>query len=314
MGAGDPVWRGFRRIRLRLRLCPCRRARLLAALCAAVPAVIVAALYLDGRERIFTLDAVTETASLIVSDGAFAEWRIDGAELTDNPLAAEAALTLPQGTYLMLRPGTRVDVQRHGIQDVLLTLHAAAGTAGSIVSPDTGEHRLGAWAALRVPSGGRPLLWPFRGMLEVGDDVTAGVDSVLLQGKVNVLEQQLLRRTRYNAGTSELDRGDRIGFRRESRKGDEAAVVEVFFRIEPANQERFTEALNAIQLIAHGSADYVSVERLGSSGYQIRATRWARFLYDPLLSFLAGVGALLFAAIEIYVNVREILRDATDTQ
>jgi len=293
-----------------------RHPRLPAAVCAALPALIVAVLYLDGRERIFTLDAVTETASVVISDGALAEWRIGAAVLMEDPLSgSDAAVSLPPDAYLVIRPGTRVDMQRHGIQDVRLTLHAAGASAGSIVSgPDAGERQLGLWAALRVPAGVRPLVWPFRGTLEVGDDVNSSVDSVLLQGEVHVLEQQLLRATRYNAGSSELDRGDRISFRKQAGGGREQAVVEGFFRIEPSDQERFTEALNAIQLIAHGSAGHVRVERLGSSGYQIRATRWARFLYDPLLSFLAGVGALLFAAMEIYVNVREILRDATDTE
>ncbi|WP_175497228.1 hypothetical protein [Marinobacter pelagius] len=268
-------------------------------------------LFLDGRDRIFTLDAVTETASLVTSDGGISDWPIGGADLYTDPFATQDdGILLPVSANLLIRPGTRVDIQRHGIQDVRLTLRTSEGSAGSIISPGADELILGGWASLTVSSDERPLVWPFRGTLEVGDDVASGVDSVLLQGAVNVLEEQLVRDTRYNAGTSELDRGDKARFcNHSSGKECEEATVEGFFRIEPTNQERFTEALNAIQLVAHGSADHVKVERLGSSGYQIRATRWARFLYDPLLSFLAGLGALFFAAIEIYSNVREILRD-----
>lgn len=282
-------------------------SRKVAVLCSFGLALIVLALFMDGRDRIFTLDAVTETASLVIADGAFSEWRVGGADLFDDPFTPEdAAISLPENAYLLIRQDTRVEIQRHGIQDIKLTLRATDGAVGSVVSPDADDRLLGSWASLTMSSDSRPLVWPFRGTLNVGDDVTSGVDSVLLQGTVNVLEEQLIRGTRYNAGTSELDRGDRVGFWKEN----EEAVVEGFFRIEPTNQERFTEALNAIQLVAHGSADHVKVERLGSSGYQIRATSWARFLYDPLLSFLAGLGALFFAAIEIYSNVREILRDA----
>ncbi|WP_146162195.1 hypothetical protein [Marinobacter sp. 3-2] len=282
------------------------------ALCFSAGLILVfLGLYLDGRDRIFTLNAVTETASLVTSDGAFSEWRVGGAVLYTDPFTTEdAAISLSENAYLLIRRGTRVDIQRHGIQDVRLTLRTTKGAVGSIVSPDNDDRLLGNWASLTVSSDDRPLVWPFRGTIVVGDDVSSGVDIVLLQGTVNVLEEQLFRDTRYNAGTSELDRGDKVGFWAQPEEHDEA-VVEGFLRIEPSNQERFTEALNAIQLVAHGSADHVKVERLGSSGYQIRATSWARFLYDPLLSFLAGIGALLFAAIEIYTNVREILRDVS---
>lgn len=280
------------------------------ALCFSAGLILVfLGLYLDGRDRIFTLNAVTEAASLVTTDGAFSEWRVGGAALYTDAFTTEgAAISLSENAYLLIRRGTRVDIQRHGIQDVRLTLRSGEGSVGGIVSPGNDDRRLGNWASLTVSSDERPLVWPFRGTLVVGDDVSSGVDSILLQGTVNVLEEQLFRDTRYNAGTSELDRGDKVGFWREPEEHEEA-VVEGFLRIEPSNQERFTEALNAIQLVAHGSADHVKVERLGSSGYQIRATSWARFLYDPLLSFFAGLGALLFAAIEIYSNVREILRD-----
>ncbi|PPI84483.1 hypothetical protein KEHDKFFH_09420 [Marinobacter maroccanus] len=288
-----------------------RQSRKVALFFSAGLILIFLGLYLDGRDRIFTLDAVTETASVVTSDGAFSEWRVGGANLHKSPFATkDSAILLPESAYLLIHQGTRVDIQRHGIQDVRLTLSRTEKSVGSIVSPDDVDRLLGNWASLTVSSDDRPFVWPFRGTLVVGDDVSSGVDSVLLQGTVNVLEEQLVRDTRYSAGTSELDRGDKVGFWKQPEgEKHEEAIVEGFFRIEPTNQERFTEALNAIQLVAHGSADHVKVERLGSSGYQIRATNWARFLYDPLLSFFAGLGALFFAAIEIYSNVREILRD-----
>lgn len=311
MGVGGSVRRRVGRFRFLFVMRLERQSRKVALLFSAGLILIFLGLYLDGRDRIFTLDAVTETASVVISDGAFSEWRVGGANLYKSPFATkDSAILLPESAYLLIRQGTGVDIQRHGIQDVRLTLRRNKGVVGSIVSPDGEEQILGDWASLTVASDARPFVWPFRGTLVVGDDVSSGVDSVLLQGTVNVFEEQLVQGTRYIAGTSELDRGDKVGFwkQREGKKHEEA-VVEGFFRIEPTNQERFTEALNAIQLVAHGSADHVKVERLGSSGYQIRATSWARFLYDPLLSFFAGLGALLFAAIEIYSNVRDMLRD-----
>jgi hypothetical protein len=289
-----------------------KRPRKIAGLFSVTLVLVVLGLFLDSRDHIFTVNAVTETASLVTTDGAFSEWRVSGASLLTDPFATTAdEIELPENAYLLIRKGSEIDLQRHGTRAAKITLRAKDGRVGSIVMPDADDRVLGSWASLSIVADGRPLVWPFRGLLRVGDDVTSGVDSILLSGTVNILEEQLFRDTRYNAGATELDRGDRIRFwKHATGRAPKEAVVEGFFRIEPSNQESFTEPQNAIQLIAHGGATFVNIERLGSSGYQIKATRWARFLYDPLLAFIAGLGALLFAAIEVYSNIREMIRDA----
>lgn len=280
-----------------------------AALCLALLLVLgVAWAFLDNRENIFTVDALTEIVSVETSGEAFSGWLVGGGRLLENPLASsDTARALPPDTYLMIQSGTLVTVQRHGIRAVRIRLENPGASVGTLDVPGDPSVALGGWAVVLVTPESSPLILPFRGRLTVGDDVTSGVDSILLSGSVGVLEEQWIPGSRYNAGTTVLDRGDKIRFVNEvSEHETEQAIVDGFLRVEPVDQERFTEAINGIQLMAHGVASYVKVERLGSTGYQIMAHRWARFLYDPLLAFLAALGALLFAAAEVYSRSREI--------
>ncbi|UZD67069.1 hypothetical protein [Marinobacter sp. AN1] len=289
-----------------------------------IPAFLAFALLLaavgalcEDRDNIFTVEATTETLSLVTSDEVFSQWFVGGGRLMTDPLASsDDSVLLPADTYLNISRGTEVTVQRHGIQALRIKLQNPSGPLGTLNSVEPLETTLGSWAVVIFEPELTPLILPFRGVLTVGDDVTSQVDSILLSGSISVLEQQWIRNTRYVAGNTTLDPGDRIRFWDESDgNGPKQAVVEGFIRVEPTNQERFTEALNAMQLIAHGAASYVQVQRLGSTGYQVYAHRWARFLYDPLLASLAALGAVLFAALEIYSKSREIgihLRERRD--
>lgn len=289
-----------------------------------IPAFLAFALLLaavgalcEDRDNIFTVEATTETLSLVTSDEVFSQWFVGGGRLMTDPLASsDDSVLLPADTYLNISRGTEVTVQRHGIQALRIKLQNPSGPLGTLNSVEPLETTLGSWAVVVTKPELTPMILPFRGVLTVGDDVTSQVDSILLSGSISVLEQQWVRNTRYVAGNTVLDPGDRIQFWDEAGSQEPGqAVVEGFIRVEPANQERFTEAVNAMQLIAHGAASYVQIERLGSTGYQVHAHRWARFLYDPSLAFLAALGALLFAALEIYSKSREIgmhLRERRD--
>ncbi|MGM0569545.1 hypothetical protein [Marinobacter sp.] len=281
---------------------------LIPALLATVLLLAALGALIEKRDNIFTVQAVTETLSLVTSDEVFSQWLVGGGRLMSDPLASgDEAILMPEDTFLNIGRGTEVTVQRHGIQALRIKLQNPEGPVGTLDAPEPVQAQLGNWAVVIFEPELTPLILPFRGLLTVGDDVTSRVDSILLSGSINVLEQQWIRNTRYVAGNTTLDPGDRIRFWNDAGGNEpEQAVVEGFIRVEPANQERFTEAVNAMQLIAHGAASYVQVQRLGSTGYQVHAHRWARFLYDPLLAFLAAAGALLFAALEIYTKCRDI--------
>ncbi|WP_297528284.1 hypothetical protein [Thiohalobacter sp.] len=263
--------------------------------------VLVLCLVLPDRPNIFTVDTATELVAFTVTDPTLSQWELGGARVLTDPLqpAAEAGVLAPD-TVLDIAPGTRVRLQRHGVGILRIELEAgeAAGSVGSLDDPAGGTRSLGDWALLLVEVEGRPRLLPFRGRLTVGDDVASGVNSVLLSGTVSVVEEQLFGRSRYVAGSGTLDPGDRIQlWGRNANTGTlEPVVVNGFVRAEP--MEGFSEPVNAMQLVAHGQAEYVQVERLGSAGYRIRAQHWARFVNDPVLAALTAIVALLILLIE----------------
>ena len=253
------------------------------------------------REKIFTLDVSTEVVRFSVTDPLLSEWMIGNARLIDNPFSEDSeGMVLGEHSVLMLNIGTQVRMQRHGIETVRLLLTTdKQASVGRIEDADGRSTELGEWALLLVEVSGHPLVFPFRGTLTAGDDVAIGVNSILLSGTVSVVEQQLLGNTHYTAGVEDLDPGDRIQFWRQHQPvtGMPAlAIVDGFIRAEP--MEGFSGPADALALVAHGQADFVQVERLGSAGYQVRASRWARFLHDPLLAAAAAALALLALLLE----------------
>lgn len=274
--------------------------------------VLVALAYFDSREHIFTIDADTERVTILFVDPNPFAWQVGSGRIMKDPWEDEmASKRLPEFSSLTIASNTEVVFQRHGIRDLTLILRNPGGSGG-VLSVDNGSEnqRLGEWTLLKLSPATRPMVLPFRGQLTVGEDVAQDVDSLLLKGTISILEAQLVRATRYSAGIFSLDRGDRVSFwHRRSGQDDLAAAVQGFVRVEPSDQEAFTEAVNAMQVIAHANANYARIERFGSLGYEIRAPKWARFLYDPLLAAIAALGAVVFAAIEIYSRACEMSDD-----
>jgi len=284
--------------------------------------LVVVLLVMWDRENVFTLDLSTEVVQLSVTDPLLSEWMIGNARLIDDPFSEDSeGAVLGDQSVLMLNTGTQVRMQRHGLEHtrLLLTADNAAST-GRIEDASGGSIMLGEWALLLVEGSRLPLVFPFRGTLTAGDDVTIGVNSILLAGTVRVVEEQLLGNTHYTAGAEALDPGDRVQLWRDAKTDSGTrvrATVDGFIRIEPAGPG------NALSLVAHGQADYVQVERLGSAGYQVRAPRWARFLHDPLLSATTAIIGFMLLLLGFSSKCIEIARQrreqdktpmATDTQ
>jgi len=273
-----------------------------------VALLVVTLLAMWDREKIFTLDVSTEVVQFSVTDPLLSEWMIGDARLIDNQFSEDSeGKSLDEHSVLLLATGTKVRIQRHGIGPTRLLLTSDAGASVGRIEDDEGRSStLGDWALLLIDNRSQPLVFPFRGTLTAGDDVAIGVDSILLSGTVSVVESQLLGNTHYTAGVENLDPGDLIQLWRQSVSFVARfipvtvdvipATVDGFIRIEP--KEGFTDPANALVLVAHGQADYIQVDRLGSAGYKVRASRWARFLYDPLLAAVTAAIALLVLLLE----------------
>lgn len=287
-----------------------RLSRVVRIVVLAVAVAVVVAILLWPREQIFTLDGRVEVVSFSVADPLVSRWRLGRVDLLEDPFAGMSSARRLEGTTLEVARGTQVGVLRHGVGGVRIRLAAEAGrSAGSLIGPAGEAEALGDWALVVVEPDERPLVLPFRGQLTAGDDVAAEVDSMLLSGRVSIVEEQLSGRTRYVAGVRELDPGDRVQFRRESSasEGENAvALVDGFVRAEPAG---FSEATNALALVAHGAAGHVEVHRLGSAGYRIRAKRWARFVHDPLVAGFTAAVALTALLLEFISKVAGFFKD-----
>jgi hypothetical protein len=300
--------RGFSWRRLGKKLGHLRESRFIIAFVALLAVVL---LVMWDRENIFTLDVSTEVAQFSVTEPLFSEWMIGNARLIDDPFSEDSeGRLLGDHALLILNTGTLVTVQRHGVENtrLLLTADQQAST-GRIEDAEGNSTELGDWALLLVEASGRPLVLPFRGALTVGDDVATGVDSILLSGTVSVVEAQLLGKTHYTAGVEALDPGDRVQLWRRDKSAArtlEPAIVDGFVRAAPA--EGYSAPADALTLVAHGQADYVQVDRLGSAGYQVRAPRWARFLHDPLLAAATAIIALMALLLEFSAKCIEVAR------
>ncbi len=276
----------------------------------------VLGLVLQNRTHIFTLDVITEIVAFTTTDPVLTAWDLGatselwdlGADDDDDPFAENATgRKLEPHAQLVIHEGTQVSLQRHGTGVIRVQLtQDGDNSTGRIQEPDT-TSQLSDMAVLLVKPAGTPALFPFRGKLTVGYDVAAGVDSVLQSGTVRVVERQLFGGTHYTANTESLDAGDRVQLVEGSDPLVVLATVSGFVRAEPASGQGYSDPMNALNLVAHGQADFVQVDRLGSTGYKIRATRWARFVHDPLLAAATAIVALFTVLIEVGSKCREFI-------
>ena len=274
------------------------------------------------RGKIYTLDISTEVISFVIADPLYSEWDISGGDLYRDPFDdANIIQGLGDFSVLSLNKYVSVEVQRHGVGPVRIKLSCDGGSIGRVEDENGNAYALGEWALITQPLVDKPLVLPFRGHLSIGEDVASLVDSILLGGTISIVEEKKFTRGHYTAGQETLDRGDRVQLwvnrspkemRSNSHPGcgtDEqinenkmASRLDGFVRAEPAS---FSEAVNALQLIAHGKADFARVERLGSAGYEVRAQSWVRFVNDPVLGALVAGLATLALLMEIFFKFLE---------
>ena len=265
------------------------------------------------RHKIYSLDIATEITSLVITDPRYSEWDLAGATIYLDPFDDRALhAELEEYSFLQLNAGVSVELQRHGNGPLRIKLELEEGSIGRIDKADGSSLQLGPWAVITLPLANKPLLLPFRGYLSIGDDVTSQVDSILLNGRVSMVEEKLFTRGHYTAGEGILDAGDRVQLwsrQPESGKQPVASRLDGFIRLEP--QSSYSEPM---RLVAHGQADYARVERFGSAGYEIRTQAWVRFVNDPVLGVLFATLASLALLLEIFfklLELRKTLGEAT---
>lgn len=316
-----------RHLRCRVRALSLPRLILSAVLLLLFILLIFAAL--NPRGSIYTLDIETEVVSLVVGDPRFSQWTLAGSSLTVDPFESDKII-LDKEAVLLLNSGVNAEILRYGVGDVFVRLECEGGSVGDVDNGRFSSIELGEWALLQFELKEKPLVLSFRGYLSIGEDVASQVDSLLLGGTVSIIEEKFASHGHYTAGGESLDAGDRVrlwsrdidkhgeiaektlgesdcsGGERlllsERDAGRVSSRMDGFIRAEPAS---FSEAENALRMIAHGEADYARVERLGSGGYEIRAPFFHRFLHDPILAAMLAGLTLLALFIELGIKIWE---------
>jgi len=286
--------------------------------------ILIMSLVFYPREKIFTIDVSTEVVSFRISDPKYSEWDISGASLQKHFFEeTEKATLLPDDSHLEPSKGVTVQLQRHGVSTIYIKLTCDAGSVGRIDTGDGKYIELGEWALISIIGEVKPKLFPFRGTLDIGDDVTVGIDSILLGGSVSIVEEKLLTNGHYIAGKETLNPGDRVQLWKSqkpvSKRAEDGSCinsktlnvveeqremsdVDGFVRTEPANN--YFGPVNALNLVAHGKADYAEVNRFGSAGYEIKVLPLTRFVNDPILAILLGVVTALLLLLELVSKIQ----------
>jgi len=284
--------------------------------------IIFLALY--PREKIFTIDVFTEVVSFQITDPKYSEWNIGGASIqTDFFDESGEAILLAPFSRLEPSKGVEVQLQRHGVGPVYLKLTCSGGSVGRVDIGDGKYIDLGDWVLITIRADAKPKIFPFRGTLDIGDDVSVGVDSILLDGKLSIIEEKLFTSGHYTAGQEVLISGDRVQLwknktissdnnsnrscntvqsNNHSGKKRVRSELDGFIRTEP--EKNYSEPVNALNLVAHGKADYAEVNRFGSAGYEVKVHPLTRFVNDPILGIVFGVLTAFLILLEVVSKIR----------
>lgn len=251
--------------------------------------LIVSFLFFSGRENIFTISGQTESISLTFTSNQLNKWDISGASLLRDFNDFEPKHLTQQEVYFSPAQGASAIVSRklnRSTEEIFIVISKDEGSVGEIET-ESGIEKLGSYIEISIPLV-QARIFPFVGALSIGEDVAVGVDSILLSGTVKIIEQEFLSKGRYIAGEYNLDRGDRV----ELFMDDEllqASQVKGFMR--------FTKD-NPIDITCHGVGEVVKVERLGSAGYAISPSVWARLAKDPFITAVTSLFATLLLLME----------------
>jgi hypothetical protein len=239
--------------------------------------LVMSYILFSDRENIFTIVGKTESLSIAFSDNQVNQWNISGASYVDGIENLEPQKLDSAEAFFVPSAGTQANISITEYNDkthLLVSLSSEKGSVGSIES-GIQTIKLGDYAEVNLPITARIVL-PFEGSSRIGEDVTVGVENILLNGVIKIVEQQFFEGGRYVAGEYNLDQGDRIELFEDSSL-NKLSKIKGFLRLTPGNP---------VELTAHGVGEVLKVHRLGSAGYELTPSLWSRVTSDPAISAL----------------------------
>ncbi|WP_123631892.1 hypothetical protein [Salinisphaera orenii] len=143
------------------------------------------------------------------------------------------------------------------------------------------------------------LVFPFRGALSIGQDVTTTRHALLEEGQIDVYSAS----NEEASGRSLVDSinllpGDKV----EVSGDDGSAPASGFIRL---THEAMTTQWPQISVIAFGLSNHVNIERFGEAGIVFQPTFWARLTHNNWLVIFTLV---LFGGLSILATLAEATR------
>jgi len=249
------------------------------------------------RINIYTVSAKTDILKVTLASNGINQWEIpEHAEIIDFFAAEQVPLTGSEN-YVHVAAGTQVTMTiDHNNERLVITLenNSENGSVGELES-NFSYVPLGQYVDI-IFNEPQQLIFPFRGAMILGDDVAAGVDAVLREGTIRIIEQELLGDVRYISGEFQLDEGDRVTLHKDFNY-EQDVILRGFVRYQPGEPMAVT---------AHGETTVARVERMGSTGYDAKTSMWKRFANDPVVIAMTSLYAVLFLMLEMLVLLRNI--------
>ncbi|MFC1520330.1 hypothetical protein ACFL6Z_11530 [Pseudomonadota bacterium] len=251
--------------------------------------LMMSVLFFSGRENIFTVSGQVESVTLTFASNQLNKWNISGASLLKGFNDFEPQRISQQEVYFSPAEGATAMVSQTlsiEMSEIFIVVSRDEGSIGVIETED-GIENLGVYAEFRIPLE-QARIFPFVGAISLGEDVAVGVESILLNGTIKIIEQEFIGKGRYVAGEYSLDRGDRVELFQDD-KLQHTSQVKGFMRLSKGNP---------IDIISHGVGEVAKVERLGSAGYAISPSVWARLAKDPFIAAVTSLFAILLLLME----------------
>lgn len=245
---------------------------------------------LSERENVYSIKGNTEALTVTFTQDSINQWNV-GSALLLNGFSDNTQLdSLPEDSYFFPNAGSiarisMIEAPQHENQ-LFIVITSDNKSVGFIETPQ-GVVDLLDYVEIKLPIA-RATLLPFKGKTHIGEDVGQGVNRILLSGEVRVIEQQFFKEQRYVAGEYSIDSGDRLVLYKDEQLKEQVSM-KGFIRI--SNNPAFDFTI-------HGVGKVLTVSRLGSAGYQITPSLWARLTKEPIIAALTTLFATLFLLME----------------
>lgn len=271
-----------------------RNFSLIFILCLGIIALII---LFGNRNSVYGIKGNTQTLTLITSPNQLNKWQIStGMVFTMSDHAC--SLQLDENNVLTLSDNIKITVTAETFASEPRFLLVARNDGKIVANISSSADSCEIADYLEVTIGKtNSLTLPFEALTFIGEDVGIGVDKLLLDGSVDILEKQFFSAKRYIGETVQLNMGDRV--RLEEESNNELPYAKGFIR--------FLDNSN-IYFSVTSQAKSVLIERFGSSTLTISPSIWSRITNDPVVAALGSLFALLFLLIEFFMAFNQIFK------